>query len=262
VPPLTWSVDTGPATTPATVDGAPCPASIAALQRCLAGHLSRRSVPLLVSLSALSTTDPELFSIIAAITGPEAPSMAVVLQSGDDSDARRHRSGIPQPRIPLSRALTTARAALLGHPTDQSHSDHLLPLPGAARRSRNVATDACLRSNLPHLIATAAPVAGELITYVSRRASSMMKLSTFTSPTSMYLAVQHGCYPALSPDEASKPDPTTALGLHVINAVATHWGFPTPRPGHHHGGRHHPRTGRSHRPLFRRDAIRLVADQR
>ena len=226
MPPLTWSVDTGAATTLATVDGAPCPASTTALQRCLAELLSRRSVPLLVSLSALSTTGPELFSVIAAVTGPGAPPVAIVLQSHDDSDGRRAPSGIPQSRMPLSRALTTARAALLGHQwTDRSHGEDLLPLPGAARHGRDIATDACLRSDLPHLVATAAPVASELITYATRWAGTLMNLSTVTSPTSMYLAVRHGRYPAPSPGRTPSTDPTTALGLHVVNAVATQWGF-------------------------------------
>jgi hypothetical protein len=178
--PLTWTLDAGPATTMVTVDGTPTAASMSTLRTRLAADLARRPVPLLISVSALSAKDPKLFPVIAALAGGmETP---IVLQCEDY-----------EPRVPLSRALSAARKALLSeHRIPRTRSEQLLPMAGAARHSRDIATESCLRWDLPHLVGPAAMVASELTTYAARNAGTLMSLTIATSAHAMYLALQHG----------------------------------------------------------------------
>jgi hypothetical protein len=120
-------------------------------------------------------------------------------------------------QVPLCRALRAARAVLLdGSSRSRTHEERLLPVAGAARRGRDVATDACARWELPHLVGPAAMVASELTSYATRHAGTLMELTLTATPGTMYVAVHHG-HPTTTP-----PD---ALELHLINAIAGCWGF-------------------------------------
>jgi hypothetical protein len=211
--PLTWDLDTGRTTTVVTVEGTPCPASIRALRSGLADRIARRPTPLLISLSARSTTEPGLFALIAALSGRSGARAVPLVVQSESIDAW-------QPRVPLSRALRAARDTLLdGSSQARTHDEQLLPVAGAARRGRDVATEACARWGLPELVGPAAMVASELTSYATRHAGTLMNLTLAATPDTMYVAVQHG-HPAPTP-----PDIPADLELHLINAVAGCWGF-------------------------------------
>lgn len=215
--PLTWSVDTGPATTFVSVEGAPSTGSMTALRTVLAAHATRRRAPLLISLSGGATTEPRLFSLIAALADcPDTPPVPIVLQSEDDDPGR--------PRMPMCRALAAAQAALLGEPSpDRTGDEQLLPVAGASRRGRDVATEACVRWDQPHLIGPAAMAVSELTSYATRHAGTMMNLTIATTPASLYLAVHHGRL-AVRPGRPPGADPTDRELL-LISAIAGCWGF-------------------------------------
>jgi hypothetical protein len=211
--PLTWTFDTGPAATAVTVDGSPDTGSVRALRAGLTTRVARRPAPLLISLSAPATTEPWLFPLFAALTGGSgSPPVPIVVQS-EGIDIR-------PVQVPLSRALRAARAVLLhGSSRSRTCDERLLPVAGAARRGRDVATDACARWGLPHLVGPAAMVASELTSYATRHAGTLMDLTLAATPGTMYVAVRHG-RPAML-----RPDLLADLELHLINAFAGCWGF-------------------------------------
>ena len=199
--PLTWTLDAGPATTMVTVDGRPTEASTTALRDGLAAHVAQRPVPLLISMSALAATRPEVLPALAGVAGETGTPMAL-------------RCETDQPGLPLIRALSAARQSLEG---DRATSgEQLLPMTGAARRSRDLATECCVRGNRLDLVAPAAMVASELTAYAAGRAGTLMTLSFAMSARALHIALQHG------PPDA---DAAGELELHVVNAVAACWGI-------------------------------------
>lgn len=198
--PLTWTLDAGPATTMVTVDGQPTEASMTALREGLAACVTRRPAPLLISMSALAATRPEVLPELVGLAGRTGTPMVL-------------RSEQRQPGVPLIRALSAARQAVLGERT--TGGEQLLPVTGAARRSRDLATECCVRGDRLDLVAPAAVVASELTTYAAGRAGTLMTLSFEMSPGALHIALQHG------PPAA---DTAGELELHVVNTVATCWG--------------------------------------
>jgi hypothetical protein len=110
-----------------------------------------------------------------------------------------------------------ARAVLTAGPTPSARlTEQLLPLRGAARQARKVATAACARWGLPHLTGPAVLLASELITHAALTAGTLLTLTVVHHQDVMYVAVRHG--PAVTADSGD-------LSLLTVDAVASHWGY-------------------------------------
>ena len=70
--------------------------------------------------------------------------------------------------------------------------DALLPVSGAPRRTRDLATAACLRWDLPHLVAPACLIASELVVIGSEHAETMLDLKFTPGQRYLVIAVRDG----------------------------------------------------------------------
>jgi two-component sensor histidine kinase len=99
----------------------------------------------------------------------------------------------------------------------------LLPEVGAARRARDVVTEACLKWSLPHLVTAASMIASELVTNAVQHAGTPLVL--FLARTARYLHVAvHDGDPR--PAVLLKPTllATAGRGLQIVQRTATSWG--------------------------------------
>ncbi|MDR7277460.1 ATP-binding protein [Catenuloplanes atrovinosus] len=97
---------------------------------------------------------------------------------------------------------------------------NLLPLPGAARQARDLATEACLLWSLPHLIVPIALIASELAANAVEHAGTMTTLTV----------TRHVDHLRVSAVDGSPVPPTEARpgsGLALLQACASQWGWRT-----------------------------------
>ena len=98
--------------------------------------------------------------------------------------------------------------------------DDLLPVSGAARRARDVVTDACLRWNLPDLTGPACIVVSELVNNGVEHAATMLSLRLSLRQRHLCVAVQDG---SVAPPLLRRPQ-LRGRGLNLVDAVAGSWG--------------------------------------
>ena len=101
----------------------------------------------------------------------------------------------------------------------------LLPVPGAARRARDVVTESCVRWEAPQLIWPATMIVSELVSNVVEHARTMMRLDVVLRPSSLYVAVHDAssARPVLrDPGAVSTPG---GRGLQFVRALSTAWGY-------------------------------------
>jgi hypothetical protein len=134
-------------------------------------------------------------------------------------------------RLPVFDSITDAREHLArgGHAMP-TVIEQLLPVSGAARRGRDVATDTCLRWDLPGLVAPASLIASEFISNVADHAGTLMTLRLTLTPRMLLIAVRDGspAEPVISPPGGG---PDGGRGLQIVNATANAWGFLPARDG-------------------------------
>jgi anti-sigma regulatory factor (Ser/Thr protein kinase) len=102
--------------------------------------------------------------------------------------------------------------------------DDLLPVSWAARHARNLATEACLRWELPQLTGPASLVVSELVSNVVEHAHTMMSLRLSLWDRYLHIAVRDGS--AIQPALPQRPaaEQLRGRGLHLVNATAHNWG--------------------------------------
>jgi anti-anti-sigma regulatory factor len=116
-------------------------------------------------------------------------------------------------------ALVLARCA----PTPYRLREAMQPVPGAARRARDLATEACLVTQAPELVGSASIVTSELVANAVRHAGTPFELTLTRTPSYLHIGVRdEDCRPAvrLDPD----PDASTGRGLLVVEQTASSWG--------------------------------------
>ncbi|MEU4216838.1 ATPase [Actinoplanes sp. NPDC026623] len=193
------------------------------LLKCLAEQPSA----LFVDLGALTVTDPLAMSIFLAVVRQAARWPGIpVLFCAPEPDTAALLAGGAYRRLTAFDSIDAAR----DHLGNGGHGlpgivETLLPLAGAARRGRDVVTDACLRWDLPALIDPASLICSELISNAVHHAGTMMQLRMSLSAAYLLIAVRDGSpvEPHLS---GPVPDVTTVRGrgLHIIAATAHSWG--------------------------------------
>ncbi|MCO8270032.1 ATPase [Actinoplanes sp. TRM 88003] len=188
--------------------------------------LAEQPTALLLDLSAMHVTDPLALSVFSATTRqaarwPETP----VLLFGPPPPTRELLNGSAYRRLIVLGGLAEARARLAEDPgAGPRVFEELLPVRGAARHARDLATDACLRWDLPHLAGPASLIANELVGNVVDHAHTMMTLRLSLLPRYLTVAVRDG-----SPVEVRLPvdvplDARRGRGLMLVDATAHAWG--------------------------------------
>ncbi|WP_430784326.1 ATP-binding protein [Actinoplanes sp. G11-F43] len=192
------------------------------LYKCLA----EQPDALLVDLSGLHVDQPLALSILPVVLRQAArwPGTPVLL-CAPPPGTRRHLGIGANQRMPLFDSRDAALAHLHdGRRTMPSVSEELLPVSGSARHARDIATEACLRWDLPDLIAPASLVANELVANVVDHAHTMMTLRLSVRDRYLNIAVRDG---SPEPPVARTPAPAEVLGgrgLLLVSELAHSWG--------------------------------------
>ena len=108
-------------------------------------------------------------------------------------------------------------------------SDVLLPIAGAPAHARNVVTQGCLQWELPHLLAPASLIAGELVANAVQHAGTMMDLHVALGHRHLIIEVVDGSsdrpvLPHLLTSTAQLHHPGLNCGLLLVDATADRWG--------------------------------------
>jgi two-component sensor histidine kinase len=104
-------------------------------------------------------------------------------------------------------------------------SDLLLPLTGTSRHARDLATEACLRWDLPDLIGPVGVVVTELVSNAIEHANTMITLQLARRPRHFHVAVRDG---SAWPPETRVPasdEPGRGRGLLLVASLAADWGW-------------------------------------
>jgi anti-anti-sigma regulatory factor len=198
------------------------------LLKCLAEQPSA----LLVDLAGLAVSNELSLSVFNAVVRQAArwPGTPVLLCAPQPATAVMLASAVYR-RLPVFSSLDRARSFLDSSPyTLPSVAEDLLPTVGAARQSRNVATEACLMWDLPHLVGPACLIASELVSNAVDHAGTMMTLRVSLGRRFFFIALRDGATAepvAGSPDVASE----RGRGLRIVDATAHSWGFLPARDG-------------------------------
>jgi hypothetical protein len=222
VSPLTWHIDSYVESTVVAVHGIPDASSVMALHAALAHHLARRPHCLMIDLPEMSPADR------GTVTGSAlwvqhssiASGTAMLLSRTPFTAVRAARQRMGR-RAALMRRFDQAREALaVGLLRSPSFVEQVLPVAGAARRSRDIVTHACLVWGLTNLAHAATLLASELVSRTIRQTSTILTVVALLDRDVLYLWVRAGSTPAPGPPA----EPEAALEAVVIGALADHWG--------------------------------------
>jgi hypothetical protein len=177
-----------------------------------------------VELAGLSVTHPPALSVFSAVVRQAAvwPGTPLLIAAPDPDLAARLAGG----RYGRLVVFSSAAQALAARPDNRMPvlSEALLPVSGAAARSRTLAREACERWGLPHLSDAAILVAGELVTNAAEHANTMIGLRLSMGHRYLMIAVRDGSTerPRLDPGPAGEV--TTGRGLRLVEALSHRWG--------------------------------------
>ena len=190
--------------------------------------LAEQPEALLVDLSELTVAEPLALSVFVAVARQAArwPGTPVLFCGLQPATRRRLMRSGAYGQLPMYASTDAARRDIgQDRQTLPTITDELLPITGAARQARNVATDACLRWDLPRLVASASLIVSELVSNVVDHAHTMMTLRLSLRQFSLAIAVRDG-----SPQEPVQPADVPAeapggRGLFLVEATAHTWGW-------------------------------------
>ncbi|WP_328476912.1 ATP-binding protein [Actinoplanes sp. NBC_00393] len=201
-------------------------ADIVQLRDRLLKCLAEQPDALLVDLRDLHVDQPLALSVFTAVLRQAArwPGTPVLLCGPPPQTRALLLSGAYR-RLPLFAGLDAARH----HLADERRSvpsvrEELLPVSGSPRHARDVATDACLRWDLPDLVAPASLIVTELVANVVDHAHTMMTLRLSLRTRYLNIAVRDG-----SPQHPPEPRPADpenpgGHGLLLVSSLADAWG--------------------------------------
>jgi hypothetical protein len=165
-------------------------------------------------------------TVFVALTRQAAnwPGVPILLCSPSEPTAE-HLSRAVFRHLPVFEDVTTAwEAASRSRVSLPSLRDSLLPLPGAARQARDLATEACARWDLPHLIGPASTVADELAANAIAHAATAMTVVLTLTDRFLHVSVRDGSPTEPRLDGGSTFASAKGRGLRLVEAVASAWG--------------------------------------
>ncbi|HET6534455.1 MAG TPA: ATP-binding protein [Actinoplanes sp.] len=174
-----------------------------------------------VDVSDLRLADTQAGAVLREVAGDNAdwPAAHIVLSAGRDS------SGWLFTGLPVWRDRAEALADL-GAPDPQLRMTvDLEPVVGAARRARELVTEACARWDTPELAGPACIVVTEMVNNVVAHARTPMTVLVARQGDGMSVAVRD--YSPTAPRFTGEPVPPTShggRGLLLIDSVSSRWG--------------------------------------
>jgi anti-sigma regulatory factor (Ser/Thr protein kinase) len=180
---------------------------------------------MVVDLSALTVEDPQallMFGALARRAGvwPGVPVILVAPTAGLRDPLKRQAV---DRQVAICGTRDEAMVLAHGAPLPLRLRESLLPDPGAARQARDLATEACLRWQLPDLVGSASIISSELVTNAVRHAGTPMVLSLARTARYLYIAVRDQ---DPRPAVLQPPDllATSGRGLLIVQRTALSWG--------------------------------------
>jgi hypothetical protein len=227
VPPssLSWHLDAYKALSIMTVRGGLDAASSAALHHAAELCLKQGPVALIMDLSAMTVLEDDAMAVFPEIirNAGRWPGTPVLLCAPGPvhPGLRALAAGVPST---VFGSVAGAWEALDAGEPDPLITEQLLPAAGEARRARDLATEACLRWDLPHLVGHAALIASELVINAVEHARTIMTLQLKLGWHYLYIAVADGAaeQPVIDRDNR---DGDGGNGLLVIESLAHQWGY-------------------------------------
>jgi hypothetical protein len=198
------------------LDALSAPAVRSAVLDALAGQPEA----LVVDVADLSVQEPAAVGVLRDVARDTAdwPGAHIVVAGADSADLWGG-TGLP---VWPDRA---AASAALGSPDgSQRVSAELEPVIGAARRSRELVTEACVRWDCPQLAGPACIVLTEMVNNVVAHAHTAMSVLLARHGDTMSVAVRDGSRTV--PRFGGLPAPTAygGRGLVLIDSVSSRWG--------------------------------------
>ncbi|MEU4161185.1 ATP-binding protein [Actinoplanes sp. NPDC026670] len=197
------------------------------LRESLLKCLAEQPGALLVDLSALTVRQPLALSIFKVVLRQAArwPGTPIMF-CAPGPDTRELLTAAAGHRLPLYPSV----AAALAHLHDQrvtvpSISEELLPVSGSTRHARDIATETCLRWDLPALVAPASLIVTELVANAVDHADTMMTLRLSLRQRYLYIAVRDGSSQPPAPAPEMPPPHASGRGLLLVNELAYSWGY-------------------------------------
>jgi anti-anti-sigma regulatory factor len=124
--------------------------------------------------------------------------------------------------IPICATLADAVELVGSDPPTPVVYDDLLPVAGAARRARELVTEACVRWDLPEFVGPACIIVSELVNNAVEHASTMLRVRVSLRPRYVQVAVTDG---SVAPPVMGRAEPDAGgRGLRLVDAVADSWG--------------------------------------
>lgn len=186
--------------------------------------LAEQPDALYVDLAGLEVDEPLALAVLSAVNRQAArwPGIPVIYCAPSPAVHDMLVNGAYR-RLPVAASVDLAREGVrAGGATTPSLVDDLLPIAGAARQARNIATEACARWDLPDLIAPASVIAGELVTNVIDHAGTMATLRVSLRRRYVTIAVRDG---STEEPRLVTPGPAGGRGLMLVEAMAHSWGW-------------------------------------
>ncbi len=225
-PPLSWTVDDTAGHIVVAVRGDLMLDGTPRLRTALLKCLAEQPDALLLDLAGMDATEPTALAVFTAVTRQAArwPGTSVLLcapRPAVREQLDRGRFGALQTYDSVSAALLATTG---GQFAGSVLTEQLLPVTGAVRHARDLATEVCAAWDLPHLLGPVSLLVSELVSNAVEHAGTMITVQFVRRSRYLHVAVRDGIpqEPVLDP-----PPPGSVRrghGLVLIDSVATHWG--------------------------------------
>jgi anti-anti-sigma regulatory factor len=183
--------------------------------------LAEQPPALVIDVSDLQVTDPDALAMITEVVQASAdwPASTMVICAPTSAAAQWKPTGLP-----VWPSLDAALGALDDAPPMAQLRTVLEPVVGAARRARELVTEACARWDIPSAAGPACIVVTEMVNNVVAHAHTAMTVRLALHDGTLLVAVQDAdsTVPAFRGPVA--PTAYGGRGLLLIDSVARRWG--------------------------------------
>jgi len=184
--------------------------------------LADRCEAVVVDVSNLRVDEPEAVSIFTSVAREAAEwpagQLLIYVPTGDPTGVW------DRAEVAVSRSLPEAFAQL-GDPVETNPlSVDLEPVPGAARRARELVTDGCARWDLPDVAGSACIAITEMVNNVVAHARTRMMVRLAVRDLALHIAVRDFSRQPARFAGLVLPSSTGGRGLLLLDTVARRWG--------------------------------------